>query len=363
MTTRLLVLFFFLASPLFACPFCNPGEADVFDEVAGAQAVVLVKKIETRKYKVLQSLRGPVKVGRVVVAAEPHGKLGKQGHWLLTTAGPPNLPYWSDAPRVLNERELAFAKKALKLGQAPQAEQWDFAAKHLQDKSSEISAAAYNLLAAAPLTEVQKRAKIVGQGKLLAWVKNKKIAPERQALYLLMICTKLGPEHSSWLQGELFHSKLAPSSPILGPLTIAYLHTTGVKGLSKVQSKFYDPKLPAARMTALNRALTLVREQTPSSSLKSAIQKLFHQELEHAQRGAFVLAPLAIWGDETPSAQVEELFRKNENITWVKVAVIRYFRSFQSAKSREALARLAQVDPKLVKRTTDAYRRADLGID
>ena len=97
----LLVTLFVLSVSIgaWACPFCNPGESDVFGDIADATAVVLVKKLEARKYKVVETLSGDVKVGRVVVAAEPQGTLGKTGHLLLTTAGPANLPYWSDPPR------------------------------------------------------------------------------------------------------------------------------------------------------------------------------------------------------------------------------------------------------------------------
>lgn len=354
---------FLLSQVVWACPFCNPGESDVFGDVDGATAVVLVKKVDTRKYKVVETLSGEVKVGRIVVAAEPQGTLGKVGHLLLTTAGPPNLPYWSDAPRALTDQELAFARKCLELRNSSDAVKWDFAARHLENPSNEISSAAYNLLAAAPLAEVQKRASIVGQDNLVSWARNPKIAPERRALYLLMVYRSLPASARDWIQKELFSAQLSPSSPQLGPLAMAYLRLTGVDGLKLIAQKFYAPNLPASRVTPLNRALTLVHEQLNDQALQSAIRDLFLKELEHPQRGAFVLAPMALWQDATGADKAESLFKKNASVTWVKVAVIRYFRSFQSARMEAALDRLAQQDRALVERTTDPYRRADLGID
>lgn len=360
---NLLVYLLLLTAPLLACPFCNPGESDVFSDVSGAQAVVLVKKVDTRKYKILESWHGQAKVGRIVVAAEPQGKLGKSGQLLLTTAGPPNLPYWSDAPRVLNAKELEFAGQALEMRGAGETKQWDFAAKHLQSESGEIAAAAYNLLAAAPLKEVQKRAGIVGAEKLHGWAKDHSIAEERRALYLLMSYRELPSGARGWLEKELFSPRLAPSSPLLGPLTVAYCHLSGSPSILRIQSAFYKPDFPAGRVTPVNRALTLVGEQTKNENLKNAIIGLFKRELEHPQRGAFVLAPLAMWGDDSASQDVEKLMEKNRSITWVKVAVIRFFRSFDNPRARAALSRLEKLDPTLVKRTTDGYRRSDLGID
>lgn len=358
-----LFLLFLLTIPTLACPFCAPGESDIFGDVVGAQAVVLVQKIDTRKYKVLNTLLGPVKPGRVVVAAEPQGKLGKQGHLLLTTAGPPNLPYWSDVPRVLNDRELAFAKASLQKRSADPQEQWDFAAKHLEDSSSEIASAAYNLLASAPLLEVQKRRNLVGQAKLSGWSKNTKLAPERRALYLLMGYPGFGQADAAWIAEQLFSPQLSPTAPHLGPLAVAYLHLKGAPGVQEITKRFYTAGAPASKINPLNRALTLVYEHSKDQNLKAAIRKLFNQELQHAQRGAFVLAPLALWQDYSSAARVETLFKSNSNVIWVKVAVIRYFRSFQSAQAQAALGRLSSVDAELVRRTTDPYRRADLGVD
>ena len=352
-----------LSSPLLACPFCNPGESDLFSDVAGAQAVVLVNKVDTRKYKVVETLRGTVKPGRVVVAAEPKGKLGKKGQLVLTTAGPPKLPYWSDAPRVLTARELAFCKTSLRMSRKSQSEQWDFAARNLQDPSTEISAAGYNILAAAPLKEVQSRASIVGTHKLISWIKNPKIAPERRALYLLMVYRSWPKADRSWLQQALFEKGLPSSSSLTGPLAVAYLHSYGAPGVKRIEDTFYKSDFPAGRTTPMNRALTLVAEQSRDQALKMGVKNLFIRELDHPQRGAFALAPLAIWQEQTPWPKVEKLFQNNSNVTWIKVAAIRYFRSFNNSKAKASLQRLRRQDPGLVDRTDDGYRRSDLGVD
>lgn len=346
-----------------ACPFCNPGESDLFTDIAGAQAVVLVSKVDTRKYKVLENWRGEVKVGRIVVAAEPQGKLGKKGTLLLTTAGPPNLPYWSDAPRVLDSMELDFARNALQLSTKPVSAQLDFAAKHLQSNSSEIADAAYNLLAGASLKEVQNRAKIVGQEKLVAWSKNSKIVDEKRSLYLLMCYRGLSTSDIKWVESDLFSNTRSIASPFLGPLTIAYAKLGGADAVAKIESNFYSKSFPATRVTPFNRALTLCYEQNAQEALRSSIRSLFARELEHPQRGPFVLASLALWQDYSVADKVEKLAERNRNVTWIKVAVIRYFRTFNSANATARLGNLKRLDPDLVNRTTDPYKRSELGID
>lgn len=346
-----------------ACPFCSPAEADLYSDVQDSLAVVLVTKVDTRKYKVLKALKGSVRAGRVVIAAEPSGKNQPGSQLVLTTAGAPTLPYWSDPPRYLQPKELAFVKKALSLEGKPQTQQWDFAVTQLEDSSREIALSAYSLLAAAPLLEVQKRAPKAGNKRLMSWVKSGKIPEERRALYLLMAYPSLNSSELGWLESTLFGEALPKASPLLGPLVVAYLDLKGPSGVAKVKDHFLSEKLAATRTLGVIRALTLLGHTTESAPLRQAIRQVFLSELEHPQRGGFAIAPLAVWGVYEAAPAVERLAAKNSHVTWVKVSAIRFFRSFQGAEAEAALKRMAKSDPNLVSRTIDPYRKADLGIE
>lgn len=357
-------LLLLLSSPAaWSCPFCSPAEADLFSELAEAQSVVLVSKVESQKYKILQVLKGQAPVGKVVLAGEPRGTAGKDSSLLLTTAAPANLPYWSDAPRYLTPADLAFVKTALPLARASDAKKWDFGAAHLEKGSPEVATAAYSLLAGAPLSEVQKRAQTVGHGKLLGWVKSSKVPEERRALYLLMAYPGLSPADAPWLKTALFHPKLSPVSPLLGPYVVGYLQVAGAAGVPEIEKHFLTPTLPATRTLPVTRALALVGHRTTAPALKSAVKAAFLKEVAHPHRGPFAIAPLAVWKERKAAPAVEKLAKDNQSITWIKVAVIRYFRSFDSLEAKDALARLSKSDANLVMRTQDAYKVADLGIE
>lgn len=357
----LLGLLVMLTGSSWACPFCSPAEADLFAELEDSLAVVVVEKVEARKYKVLKSLKGEVKSGRVVLAAEPRGRVEKGASLVLTTAGNPTLPYWSDAPRYLDSKELSFVQQSLGLIDSPESRKWDFAARHLESPSREIAISAYSLLAAAPLGEVQSRARLVGVDRLRTLVRDDAIPPERRALYLLMVYPQLGSSDLAWLETTLLAPDLPKASPLLGPLVVAYLDRAGPSGMPKVKQRFLAPDLPAARTLPVTRALTLLGE-TGDNAMKQSVRKVFLEELKSAKRGGFVIAPLAVWGVYEAAPQVEELVKLNPQVTWLKVAAIRFFRTFDSAPAREALNRLAKSDANLVQRTTDAYRQDDLGI-
>ncbi len=357
----LLIALLLLTSVAGACPFCAPSEADLFSELQDAQSVVLVSKVETKKYKILEVLKGQATVGKIVLAAEPKGTSSPQGGLLLTTAAPANLPYWSDAPRYLDANEIAFVRKALPITRESQAKKWDFAASYLEHPSSEIANAAYSLLAAAPLSEVQKRAKVPSNAKLLSWVKNGKIPEERRALYLLMAYPSFTKADTPWLKSALFHPKLSPMSALLGPYIVAYLQVTGSSGVSEVQKRFLSAEAPASRTLTVTRALALVGHRTSSQPLKDTIRAVFLKEVAHPVRGPYAIAPLAVWKDYRAAPTVEKLGSRKD--TWIKVAVIRYFRSFSGAEAQAALGRLSKVDGGLVSRTTDAYKVSDLGIE
>lgn len=344
-----------------ACPFCAPSETDLFSELQDAQAAVLVSKVDSKKYKILEVLKGQAVVGKVVLAAEPKGSSQPKGGLLLTTAAPPNLPYWSDAPRYLDANEVAFARKALPVTRQSQAQKWDFAASFLEHRSYEVANAAYSLLAAAPLTEVQKRATFPGQQKLVSWVKNSRVPDERRALYLLMAYPRLTPADAGWLKAALFDPKLSPSSNLLGPYIVAYLHTSGAAGVSQVQQRFLAAHLPASQTLTVTRAMALIAHRTSSPALQQKIRTAFLQEVAHPARGPYAIAPLAVWKDYRPAATVEKLASRKD--TWIKVAAIRYFRSFSGPEAKAALTRLARSDAALVNRTLDAYKVADLGIE
>lgn len=356
-------LLLWLGAAAWACPFCSPAEADLFSELQEAQAVVLVAKVDSQKYKIQKSLKGVAPVGKVVLAGEPRGKASKGSVLLLTTAGPPNLPYWSDAPRHLSPAEMAFVQEALPLARASDAERWDFAASYLEKGSPEVATAAYSLLAAAPLSEVQKRARAVGHARLVGWVKSSQVPAERRALYLLMAYPGLSKADGVWLKAALFDSKLTSTSPLLGPYVVAYLQTTGVPAVAEIEKRFLAPEVAPTQALPVTRALALIGHRTQHTPLKNAIKGVFLREVRNSRRGPFAIAPLAVWKEYGAADAIEKMAGQHQNTVWVKVAVIRYFRSFSSPEASAALARLARSDANLVQRTTDAYKFKDLGIE
>lgn len=362
MSRLLLALFLLLTTAVSACPFCAPAETDLFSELQDAQSVVLASKVETKKYKILEVLKGQAVVGKIVLAAEPKGKSHPKGGLLLTTAAPANLPYWSDAPRYLDPNEVAFVRKALPVTRESQAKKWDFAASFLEHSSSEVANAAYSILAVAPLDEVQKRAKVPGQAKLVAWSKSAKVPEERRALYLLMAYPNMGAAELPWLKATLFDPKFSALSPLVGPYVVSYLHVAGPTGVAQVEKRFLAIATPASRTLSVTRALALIGHRSNSQPLRTAARAVFKREVTHPARGPYAIAPLAVWRDYSVAASVEKLGQASKE-TWVKVAAIRYFRSFSSPEAKAALHRLAQGDSGLVNRTTDGYRVSDLGIE
>jgi hypothetical protein len=361
-TLLLWLLWALLMAPGSACPFCSPVEADLFSELQEAQAAVLVSKVDTQKYKILKVIKGTAPLGKIVLAGEPRGKAGAGTSLLLTTAGPTNLPYWSDAPRYLNPAEMNFVSKALTLLQSGRAQQWDFAAANLEKASPEVATAASRLYAAAPLAEVQKRAGMVGPARLVGWVRDQTIPAERRALYLLMVYPHLSGGDAVWLKRQLFESQLPNNSPLLGPYVVAYLQVAGVPAVAEVEKRFLGQAVAPAQALPVTRALALVGHHSRVAPLKTAVKAVFLREVAHPRRGPFAIAPLAVW-KEYKAAPVVEKMASQHGDTWVRVAVIRYFRSFSGAEAQAALQRLARLDVSLVERTRDPYKVTDLGIE
>lgn len=352
-----------LSGRVGACPFCTPVDADLFSEVRDAQTAVLVVKLEANKYSVKKVLKGGAKLGQVILSAQPRGRADQRVALLSTTAGPATSPFWPEPPRYLNSVEFDFVSQALKLGNSTEEATWDFALNYLESPSNEVAVAAYGVLAAAPLKKVQDRAKRVGLERLSSWSQNSAIPDDRRALYTLMSYPFLNSKQLLWTTKTLFSSRVSSTSPLVPALVIGHLQLTGVEGLARVRDRLLSPEVPAARTKPVVRALTLVGEQTQSPALKEAIITLFLKELEHPDRGVFVIAPLAIWRVERAAPLVEALALKKNQVEWVKVASIRYFRSFSSPQASDTLNRLAAQSKSLVESTRDPYRLSDLSIE
>lgn len=359
----IMLLLALLTSQAWACPFCSPGEGDLFTDIESSQAVAVVSVVAAGKYRIEEPLLGPIVKGKVVLGPRLAGHSVPNGSVvLMVTLGSAAQPYWSGPPRLLDAAELKFARRACELVKAPPERQWDLAVEYLEHKSDQLAKAAYAILATAPLDQVQKRAARVGQKKLDQWIKDPRVPEQRRSLYIMMALPQLKPEDGVWLGEQVRKPGLSPFSSLLPPLMIAYMEASGPGAVRELETLFLKPKTTPAAAFGVTGAFMFVGEHTRSKELRQAVIELFRRELNHSERGVFAIVPLAVWGDYSVAARVEKIAAEKANVPWAKRSVVRYFRNFDSPAASQALERLAESDPELVRDTTVGFNKADLGF-
>ncbi len=359
--TTLVLLLWATAPPAKACPFCSPSESDLFSQVTEAQVVCLVERVDAKKYRLGKSLKGKAPQGKIVIAADPiEGTPADAPYLLLSTSTSPNLPYWSDPAVALKESELAFVREALLIGDDANTKRVNFAADHLGSPSPKISQAAYNILASASMEEVQRAGPRVGQEQLVAWIQNPNLSEQRRALFVVMALPGLGKQDQKWLEGALFSPPKNAYSPMLGPLIMAYIQATGPSGIEEVERVFLKPSLSASSSYQALASLMLIGQTSPSKLTRDRTRDVFVHELKNPKRKTLAIGPLAVWGNYSVANTVEQMAADNGDLSGVRIAAIRYFRTFKTPAAAAALERLKTLDPELVKRTTQPYKAADV---
>lgn len=355
----LIALWLVFSLGALACPFCSGTNSDFLTRLQNAKAVCTVEKVAPTKYKVLTVCKGKATPGRVLIAADPRNIPKGTRALLLSTAGSPTAPFWSDPVVAVSDVEMAFALKALKLQGAPPSQTWNLAVDSLEGPSDKVNEACYNILARLSLDQVKKIGARVGVDRLRTYIDNEEIPETRRALYVLMSLSGLTAVDKAWLSSQLFTPPKDPYSPMVGPLVLGYTQVAGKAGLEDIQRIYLKPSHSFSEVYQPIRALAMVGENTSSKTLKEGILELFRAELGNPDRASIVLPALAVWKDYSVAPVVERLARQRQD-SWTRIAVVRYFRSFASAESKAALVRLKAVDKTLVERVKEPFLARDL---
>ena len=315
--------------------------------------VARVEKVGSGKFKILELLKGQAKIGRVILAGEGREDRPSASILLVSTVSNPNQPYWSDPVRPLTAQEYQVFKSALAL--SSEAKLFDLAAKHVGDPSDLISESAYNILGNAPLPEVQKRGLLVGQARLVEWLKNSSTPSSRRSLYLLMALPGLTAKDKGWLEKQALDPALSPYADHLPPLMAAYAEVAGPSAVEALRQRWLKPNTTSSASFGATSGFVFIGNNSKNAAAKTAARNLFRSELKHPERGVFAISTLGEWRDFSVADEVEAMAYQNAETPWVVTSATRYFRSFENEKARAALKRLQARFPKIVESADKPY--------
>jgi len=370
-----------LAAPTAAraCPFCSAVSLTFAQEIAQSQAAVIARLVEPPppgslspradgplpkgRFAVVKPLKGGDlladaglapggrEIETIMLEDKPAGTL-----YLLMGVEPPDL-VWS-SPIPVSDRAIAYLEKLADLPEKG-ADRLAFFQAHLEDEDDSLARDAYDEFAVAPYADVRDLKERMDAAKLLGWIENPKMQPNRRRLYATMLGV-CGSDADADRIGRLLADDGLPPDLVearsgLDALIACYVTLKGPAGLDLVDRLFLrraaaEKEIPFAETYAAVMALRFLGEESdivPRERVLASLRLL----LDEPKLADLVIADLARWEDWSAVDRLVTLFKEAEadNI-FVREPVVNYLRACPLPEAAAAIVELEKIDPEAVRR-------------
>lgn len=343
------------------CPFCSAASQTLRQESLSMDAVAIASLQSDGRldidgnatFVVERVLRGETLLQKgQKVEANYFGPGKTEKKFLLLGVDPRNL-VWS-SPLPLSADAEKYIDAIQKLPEDP-IERLDFYQKHFEHPDSLLARDSYDEFALAPYEDVKKLKSKMDRERLMDWVRDPAIAPDRKRLYYTMlgIC---GTEADAVEFESMIRSTDPDKRAGLDALIASYLMLRGEEGLPLINEQFLANR-KATYPDVYSSVMALRFHGTEADRLpKEAILVSMRHLLEAPDLADLVIPDLARWGDWSQIDRLTELFKKaNEDNSWVRVPVVNYLRACPLPEAKERLTELEKIDPKAVKRAATFF--------
>lgn len=362
---------------VLACPFCSAPSLTFSEQLAGADAAVLVQWVSAKKgekdkpgsttYEITQLLRSPKgdelkKEARIDLA---RFRTAKKGDLFLLLGTKGKKLEWG-SPLEVTETSFNY------IAQAPSPEtnarkRLAYFVKFLEFPDETIANDAYAEFANAPYKDIKLLRKELPRTKIAKWVKSDKTPVTRTGLYglLLGLCGNEGDQ-------ALMKKKITESSGefrlgmdgVMG----GYLLLAGEEGLKVIEeSKLVprDKKIPFSETYAAMQALRFVWRYGDEEDIsKDRLRQSMRILLDRPELADLVIADLSRWKDWVVLERLMAMYDNEEfSVPSVKRAIVRYLLTCakdvpsgdnvkppkHAIDAQKALTVLRKKDPKTVK--------------
>lgn len=352
---------FVMPAAATACPFCSAPSLTLSEQLAQADAAVLVqwasgekpqsetpdddadpaevaaravtRSLGTTTYEIVEVVRGPedrLKKGDPVTL--PRYRAAKKGDLFLLLGTEGGEIEWS-SPMEVSETSFNYMKQAPS-PEAPPSERLSYFVRFLEFPDSLIANDAYAEFANAPYKDIVPISDQVPVEKVRQWVKDPETPPTRLGLYGLLLGLA-GTEADARLMEEKI---LEPSEEFrlgIDGVMGGYLVLTGEKGLDTLdEAKLQNEKVPFSETYAAMQALRFMwtyGENIDKPRLRESMRIL----LARPELADLVIADLARWEDWSIIDRLMEIYDAEEySIPSIKRAIVRYM--LVAAKSKPA---------------------------
>jgi len=289
-----------------SCPFCSAPSLTLAEQMAQADAAVLVQWVGGKKatdktagetvYEIRQIVRNhknELKVeGRVTL---PRYRESKVGDLFLLVGSKGTTIEWA-SPLEVTETSFNYVAQAPS-PEMPTVKRLAYYVKFLEYPDQMISNDAYGEFANAPYADITQLSEKLPREKIRGWITSKDTPATRMGLYGLLIGLSGTDEDAKTLRKKILEKTEDFRLGIDG-LMSGYLLLTGEKGLSVLdEHKLKNRDVPFSETYAAMQALRFMWKYSEGRIEKSRLRASMRILLDRPELADLVIADLARWKD------------------------------------------------------------------
>lgn len=341
------------------CPFCSAVSQTLRQEMEAMDAVAIakiVKGTETEsdaEFEMVSVIRGDNLI-RILQKKRMNyfGKAAEGTQFLVMGVDPPDL-LWS-SPLPVSDKATEYVKTIVKLPQDPM-QRIEFYYDYLENSEAILARDAYDEFASAPYEDLKKLKPKLEREKLLEWIEDTSLPPDRKRLYLVLLGISGKAEDAKLLE-TLLRSEDPNKRAGLDAMIACYVTLLGDDGLKLIDELFLANK--KSQYADTYAAIMALRFHGTDGGIisKDRVLKSMQLILQRPELADLVIPDLARWEDWSQIDRLVELFKTaDEKSSWVRVPVINYLRACPKPEATTKLDELKEIDPAAFKRATSFF--------
>ena len=325
-------------NPVSGCPFCSAPSLTLSEQVAQADAVVLVKWIGGQAAKL--SNPGDTEFEVIEVVQQPSGgKLAKGSkinldryrpakpgdQFMLFGTKVPAAIEWG-SPLEVGKSAYEYIRSSPKPGLAA-ADRLKYFVKYLETEDKFIADDAFGEFANAAYSDVAKISSELPRDQLRKWLSSKDVSPGRFGLYGMMLGLCGQDEDAKLMEAKILEKTDDYRLGIDGIMG-GYLLLTGEKGLALIEDqKLRNKKAPFSETYAAMQAVRFIWQYGEGKITAERLRESMRILLDRPELADLVIADLSRMKDWSVQDKLMSLYDDEANIPSVKRAIVRYMLS------------------------------------
>ncbi|MEO8270174.1 MAG: hypothetical protein ABI557_10650, partial [Aureliella sp.] len=230
---------------LLACPFCSAVSQTLSEEMTAMDTAAIARIVagsETdsdAEFEIVSVLRGDKLIRpEQKIRVNYFGKSKPEQQFLLMGVDPPDL-LWS-SPLPVSATAIGYIDSLTKLPKE-RLERLAFFLPYLEHPEAMLARDAYDEFAKTPYAELKSLKSQFDHAKLLEWIQNTSLPPDRRRMYLVMLGICGQPDDAKLLE-TLLRSEDENQRGGLDAMIACYLTLRGAEGLPLIDELFLNNK-------------------------------------------------------------------------------------------------------------------------